>query len=190
MPSHETVIALIQAYGLWVLAPFAILEGPIVTVVASYLAHQGALNLIGVFWVCVAGDLIGDGLIYALGRFGATALPDRVARWLGLSQARKLALGTHFATKGGRTLLFGKWTHSAGLPIMLASGLAHMNFASYLWYNLLGSLPKTLLFCAIGYYLGAAYSAIDGYIYRGSAALLALGLLAITGYLLHQRRQA
>ena len=49
LPSHETVIALIQAYGLWVLAPFAILEGPIVTVVASYLAHQGALNLIGCF---------------------------------------------------------------------------------------------------------------------------------------------
>jgi membrane protein DedA with SNARE-associated domain len=178
LPSHETALALIEAYGLWILAPFAILEGPIVTVIAAYLAHQGYMNVVAVYFVCIAGDLLGDSLLYAAGRFGATRLPLRLTRWLGLTKAREVALTDHFATKGGRTLLFGKWTHSAGMPILLASGMARMNFASYLWFNLLGTLPKTLLFVLLGYFLGAAYSAIDTYIYRSSLVLLALALLA------------
>lgn len=188
MPSHDTALALIQAYGLWILAPFTILEGPIVTVIAAYLAHQGYMNVVAVYFLCIAGDLIGDSMLYATGRFGAGWLPARLTRWLGLTEAREVALTAHFAEKGGRTLLFGKWTHSAGMPILIASGMARMNFASYLWFNLLGTLPKTLLFVLLGYFLGAAYSAIDTYIYRGSLVLLAIAVLAGGFYLLRARK--
>ena len=56
-------MALIQAYGLWILAPFAILEGPIVTILAAYLAQRGFLPVIGVYLVCIGGDLVGDALL-------------------------------------------------------------------------------------------------------------------------------
>ena len=169
---------LIQSYGLWILAPFAIIEGPIVTVIAAYLARMGYMSVAGVYLVCVLGDLVGDGLYYAIGRYGMNILPLRWLNRLGLTEARKLALGEHFAAKGGRTLLFGKWTHSTGLPIMLASGMAHMNFASYLGYNLIGTIPKTALFMALGYFIGHAYASIDTYIARVSLALLAAALVA------------
>jgi membrane protein DedA with SNARE-associated domain len=188
LPSHETALALIETYGLWILAPFAILEGPIVTVIAAYLAQQGYMNVLAVYLVCVVGDLFGDSLLYALGRYGATRLPGRLTRWLGLTKAREVALTAHFAAKGGRTLLLGKWTHSAGMPIMVASGMARMNFATYLWFNLLGTLPKTLLFVVLGFFLGAAYSAIDTYIYRTSLVLLLFVLLAAGLCLLRARK--
>ncbi|MGV8954765.1 MAG: DedA family protein [Cypionkella sp.] len=183
MPHLDVILQMIQSYGLAILVPFSVLEGPIVTVIAGYLAHLGYLNLIAVYLVCVAGDLVGDALLYAAGRYGAEALPPRVARWLGLSEARQIALIDHFAEKGGRTLLFGKWTHSAGMPILVAAGLSRMNFLHFLGFNLLGTLPKTLAFTLIGYYLGAAYSSIDGYIYNGSQILLALMILAGAGWL-------
>ncbi|MEO8530859.1 MAG: VTT domain-containing protein [Deltaproteobacteria bacterium] len=190
MPSHDMALSLIETYGLWILVPFAIFEGPIATVIAAYLAQLGFMNVFAVYVVCVAGDLIGDALLYATGRFGTGLLPLRVSRWLGMTQARQLALSQHFDAKGGRTLLFGKWTHSAGMPILVASGVARMNFSKYLSFNLLGTLPKTLLFVLLGYFLGAAYSSIDSYIYRGSQALLIAALVAGGAYLLWQRRRA
>lgn len=176
MFTHDHVLQLIQSHGLWLLAPFAIVEGPIVTVIAAYLARVGLMNVYAVYAVCLAGDLIGDALYYGIGRLGPRFLPEAWLNRIGLSQARQLALGDHFAQKGGRTLLFGKWTHSAGLPIMLASGLARMNFASYMWYNLLGSVPKTAAFVALGYFIGHAYASIDTYIGRISLALLVVAV--------------
>ena len=175
----ENVLQLIQSHGLWLLGPFAIIEGPIVTVIASYLARLGYMNIYGVYAVCLLGDLVGDAMYYGIGRLGPRFLPERWLYRMGLSQARQIALTDHFAQQGGRTLLFGKWTHSTGLPIMLASGLARMNFSAYMWYNLLGSVPKIAAFVALGYFIGHAYASIDTYIARISLALLGAILVAV-----------
>ena len=181
MYTLNAAMQLIQSHGLWVLAPFAVLEGPIVTVIAAYLARLGYMSLIGVFVICILGDLIGDALFYGLGRYGPGLLSERWQERLGITKARQTALEEHFAEKGGRTLLFGKWTHSAGMAIMIASGAARMNFMAYMGYNLLGTLPKTALFMVVGYFIGEAYSSIDTYIYRISIGLFAviLGVGAI-----------
>ena len=186
MITLDAVMQLISAYGLWLLLPFSVAEGPIITVIAAYLAHQGLMPVIGVYLVCVLGDLIGDAMWYCLGRFAPDLLPLRWQERFGITEGRKLALEDHFAQRGGRTLLFGKLTHSAGMPIMVASGLARMPFGPYIWYNLLGTIPKTLVFVVIGYFLGAAYSLIDVYLYRVSLILLAIILAAAALYL--QRR--
>ncbi len=184
----DHALQLIQSHGLWLLAPFAVIEGPIVTVIAAYLARLGYMSLPGVYLVCVLGDLIGDALYYAIGRFGPAILNDRWQARLGMTAARKLTLGEHFADKGGRTLLFGKWTHSAGLPIMFASGMARMNFTQYMWYNLIGTIPKSAVFVALGYFIGDAYASIDTYIYRISLLLLVV-VLAVGFWFFRNRRQ-
>lgn len=183
----DHLLALIQAHGLWLLAPFAIIEGPIVTVIAAYIARMGYMNVYAVYAVCLLGDLVGDAMYYGIGRLGPAFLPERWLTRLGMTEARKLALGDHFAQKGGRTLLFGKWTHSTGLPIMLASGAARMNFAAYMWYNVIGSIPKTAVFIALGYFIGEAYTSIDTYIARISLALMAAVLLALL-YVWYRKR--
>ena len=170
------MLQLIQSHGLWLLVPFAIVEGPIVTVIAAYLARLGYMDVWGVYVVCAVSDLIGDAMYYGIGRLGPAFLPERWMARLGLNEARQLSLTDHFAQKGGRTLLFGKWTHSTGLPIMLASGMARMNFAAYLGYNIIGTVPKTAVFVALGYFIGHAYASIDTYIARVSLALLAAAL--------------
>lgn len=183
----DHLLHLIQSHGLWLLAPFAIIEGPIVTVIGAYLAQLGYMNVWAVYAVCLISDLVGDAMYYAIGRVGPRFLPAAWLDRIGLSQARQIALTDHFAVKGGRTLLFGKWTHSTGLPIMLASGMARMNFAVYMWYNLIGSVPKIALLVGLGYFLGAAYASIDSYIARISVALLAVVMVA--GLILWLRRK-
>jgi membrane protein DedA with SNARE-associated domain len=180
--AQDTALALMQAHGLWLVGPMAVIEGPIVTVIAAYLAKLGYMQIFAVYAVCVLGDLIGDAMYYWIGRLGPALLPEPWLTRLGMTQARKLSLEGHFASKGGRTILLGKWTHSAGLPIMLASGAARMNFSAYMAYNLLGTLPKTALFTLVGWFIGSAYAAVDTWIWRISLGLvvgLAVVLLAI-----------
>ncbi len=170
--TQQAVLDMMQSHGLWLVGPMAIIEGPIVTVIAAYLAKLGYMTVFGVYIVCVLGDLIGDAMYYWIGRAGPSLLPERWLAKIGITHARQLALEDHFAEKGGRTLLVGKLTHSAGLPIMLASGAARMNFTVYMLWNVLGTLPKTAFFVAIGWYLGSAYAAIDTWIWRLSLVLI------------------
>ena len=175
----EVIQNLVQAYGLWLLAPVSILEGPIVTVIAAYMASLGLMNVYAVFAVCVIGDLIGDAILYMVGRFGPRSLPGRWQVRLGLRRKQRKGLQTHFAQVGGRTLIIGKLTHSAGAAVLIASGAGKMPIWSFLWYNLLGTLPKTAVFTMLGYVFGYAYSTIDSYLFRASMVMLVLLAIAV-----------
>lgn len=178
---------LLQTYGLALLFPIAILEGPIVTVIAAYFARLGYLNIFAVYGVCVLADLVGDAGFYALGRAGPRFLPAHWLARIGGDEARLAALVAHFKAKGGRTILIGKVTHSAGFLVLLAAGAARMRFWSFLWYNLVGTVPKTLFFTIVGYTIGHAYASINGYIGKVSVVMLvALGAAALLWFI-HSR---
>lgn len=96
----------------------------------------------------------------------------------------------HFDTRGGRTLLLGKLTHSMGFAVLAAAGAGHMRLGRFLWFNLIGTLPKTLMFVALGYGFGAAYARIDHWIGRASLIVFALLLAAGASWLLYRRFRA
>ena len=176
----EAVIGLMAKHGLAVIAPIAVLEGPIVTVIAAWLASQNLFSLWSVTLVVVVADLVGDLGLYALGRWGLHRLPARWRDRLGLNRARLIGLTRHFRHKGGRTLVIGKLTHSAGAAVLVAAGMARMPLWRFVRVNLLATIPKSLFFVALGYSFGSAYARIDGWIARGSLVVLgALVLLAV-----------
>lgn len=178
MITLDAVVELVRTHGLLLLVPLSVLEGPIVTVIAGYLASLGLLSLGGALAVVVAGDLVGDTLLYLAGRKGIKRIPLRWRNRLGLKPERVATLGAHFDLHGGRTLVLGKITHSAGAAILVAAGMARMPYAAFLMWNLLATLPKSAAFLALGYGFGAAYAQIDTWILRASVLLLGMLLLA------------
>lgn len=186
----ETVAALVAKHGLIFVAPVAVLEGPIVTVIAAWLAARGLFDLWSVAAVVIAADLLGDLGFYALGRWGLGRLPARWRGRLGLDPGGMARLKGHFDTRGGRTLLLGKLTHSMGFAVLAAAGAGHMRLGRFLWFNLIGTLPKTLMFVALGYGFGAAYARIDHWIGRASLIVFALLLAAGASWLLYRRFRA
>lgn len=183
----ETVAALIGKYGLTLVAPVAVVEGPIVTVIAAWLASTGRLDLWSVIVVVILADLLGDFIAYSLGRWGLARLPEGWRRKLGLRPARMKGLAGYFADKGGRTLLLGKLTHSMGFPVLVAAGTARMRIDQFLWYNFLGTVPKSLFFVAIGYSFGSVYTRVDHWIGRGSLILLVLLLVSLGLFLFYRK---
>lgn len=187
MPTTDVVIAILINYGYFFLFPIAVLEGPIISVIAGFLALQGYFNVAVVYIVIVIADLTGDFMYYAIGRFAKKSLLDKWGHYLGLHTERLSAIEKHFEMKGGKTLLFGKLTHSVGFMILLAAGVVKMPVKKFFWYNFLATLPKSLFFISIGYFFGYAYNQVNSYIEKISLLIFVVIILAV-GYVMLRKK--
>ena len=173
------LLALLSTHGIAILAPLAVIEGPIVTVIAAWLASLGLLNLLEVLICVVLADLVGDSLLYLAGRFGLDWMPLRWRKGLLLNRRRLVRLTRMFQTNGARMLIIGKLTHGVGFAVLLAAGAARMPFLPFLTANLVATVPKSLAFAALGYLAGAAYGEISTGLYWLSLAVIAAMAVAI-----------
>lgn len=182
MIAPDQMMALVSAHGLPVIGLVAVVEGPVVTVLAGWAVATGALPLGPLVLVLIVADLVGDLGFYALGRRGLGWLPQRLRRRLGLNPDRLDRLTDHFCHRGGRILVLGKLTHSAGALVLTAAGAARMPVAPFLFFNLVATVPKSLALLALGVWAGHAWERIDTWIANGSWIALALGLAALLAW--------
>jgi membrane-associated protein len=167
----EAIRALLQEQGLAVLFVLAVVEGPVATVVAGALAAAGLFDPLGVLAVALAGDLVGDGLLYALGRF----CPQLARRMFpGRMPLQPAGLQAMFARRGGWLLLIGKLTHVAGFAVILTAGFARMAVGQFLLFSLAASLPKVAALAALGWVFGLSLGA-------GDLGLILVGVIATAG---------
>lgn len=189
MIETATISDVISTYGITILAPLAVVEGPIVTIVAAYLASLALLNPYQVFACVVLADLIGDSLLYVAGRVALQKLPTTLRQRLGATPERIDSLVGAFDQQGARMIVIGKLTHAAGFAVLMAAGAARMAFGPFLLANLAATLPKSLVLMAIGYAFGSAHVLIAQWISFGSAILFGvLALIAIAYLIYHKRR--
>lgn len=99
------LLALLSMNGIAILAPLAVIEGPIVTVIAAWLASVGLLNLWEVLICVVLADLVGDSLLYLAGQFGLDWIPLRWRKGLLLNQRKLVSLIRLFQTNGAKMLI-------------------------------------------------------------------------------------
>lgn len=159
-------------------------EGPVATLATGWLAAMGQLDFLLAYPVIVSGDLGGDLLYYALGRFGrGSFFIERFGNQLGLSLEKIHRLEHHFDRNGGRTLILGKLLHGIGGAFLVAAGAAKMPVGRFFYYNLIATLPKSLLLMLIGYYYGWALSRIESWLNVISVISLSLGLFLIWRFL-------
>lgn len=168
------ITGILSEHGIALLAPIAVLEGPIVSVIAGWLASRGILVLWQVIVCVIVADVVGDVIMYGVGHGMLGWLPARWLERLGITESRLAQMAGTFADKGVRVLVIGKLTHAAGFAVLMGAGAARMPLVPFILANFLASIPKALLFVAIGYLFGSAHEAIGHWLSVGSAVLLAL----------------
>ncbi len=174
------------------LFPIVVVEGPIATILAGFLVSLGYLNFPLAYGLAVTADLLGDTLYYLVGRFGANRVVDRWGKYLGTSWDQIEKLKRHFERHVGKTLPLVKLTHGAGGLILLAAGAAEVPYPLFLWFNLIGTLPKSLLLLLVGFYFGHAYRSINAYLNAvalSTLAVVVLGGLGVYFYGIGRRRK-
>lgn len=141
-------------HGILILFGLALMEGPLVVLAATALAHMGAADIRAVWTVAVLADLAGDLLLYALGRYAPDLLPQRLRPQLVQQKAAAL-----FRLRGPQILLAAKLTHFAGLPTLISAGFGQMNMGTFLVWNLLGTVVKVSVIILVGWHF---WQAIEG----------------------------
>ena len=174
-------------YRYAVLLPFAIIEGPIVSIIAGFLVSIGQLNFWIVYGLLALGDIIGDVGLYALGRWGRTSFISKYGHFFGVTPDRIEKLEQFFGDHAKKTLLFGKWGHAFGLPVLLAAGAAKEPFGEFITVSILGTLPKTLVLLLIGFYFGESFTLINKYIGYAVAGMVVLVVIAVFAYWLSMK---
>ena len=173
----DLIYHLLAHYGYLVFFLVVIAEGPIATIIGAFVASQGYFDIYVVYAIAVVGDLFGDLTYYGIGRLGRVGTLARIWPLLGITGHRLVRAARYFEQHGAKTLFFAKYTQT-GIVILPASGAARMPVRKFLWYNLLGTLPKALVFLLVGYFFGHAYNSIDNDLTRVSFFLA--GVVCLT----------
>lgn len=149
------IVTTIQQYGYAIIFPISIIEGPATAIVAGFLSSLGKLNIAIVFGLLLAGDIVGDTLYYAIGKWGRTTIIKKFSKYLGTSEEKILSFEKYFTAHNWKILAFGK-TQPIGGAVLISAGLANTPYLPFMMYNILFSIPKILILELIGYYFGEA----------------------------------
>ncbi len=164
MFSPAAVIGWLIAYKYFVLFPLVAVEGPIVTILAGFLTSLGQFNTALVLTVAVLGDLAGDCLHYAIGRWGREKFIGRWGKYVSVSEEQVSRLENHFRRHKIKTLAAGKISHGIGGIPLVAAGAARMPLFEFLLINFFLTLPKSVVLFFVGFYFGQAYAKINSYL--------------------------
>lgn len=182
----EQLVQLLAHYGYVVLFPIAVIEGPLAALFAGAFVASGEFDFVAVFFLLVAADSLGDTLYYTLGRFSHRRFLAGFGKKLGITEEKIAPFHEGFRKHDWKLLLLGK-TQAFGSIILYFAGATHMPFLRFMGWNLLGTVPKILLFECAGYLLGQSVLHSTKYLNEIGIATFAVGLLLLAGYYLVKR---
>ncbi|MDO8557506.1 MAG: DedA family protein [Candidatus Jorgensenbacteria bacterium] len=187
--SLDQVLQLLLHYKYLILFPIVVVEGPIVTVIAGLVVATGFMNLFIAYAVIVIGDLAGDAIYYAIGRYGREKFLNRWGKYIGLKPDVIARIETHFEKHGGKTLLFGKLAHGIGAIFLVAAGLVRMPFLKFLGANMVATLLKSLALLLVGFYFGEAVRKANSILEFIGALSISIGIIAILAFLHYYKKK-
>ena len=184
MVSLGHLLVLFKYYKYVLIFPVAVFEGPIISVISGFLVSLGFLNGLLTYIILVCGDLVGDSLYYAVGRYwGNSAWAKKVMRPLGYSENMEQIIENYFAKHKGKTLLLAKFSYGLGGASQVAAGIAKVNYYEFFLFSLLGTLPKSLILILIGFYAGSSYIKINSYLNSIAFVTVSVVVALIIGYI-------
>jgi membrane-associated protein len=183
--ASQFLFQLFLRYKYWLLFPITALEGPLITMAAGFLVSTHQINPWIALPIIIAGDTTGDVLYYGIGWFGERT---RFSRWVIKKfnfERHKERVKAEFEKRGGKLLLFGKFTHAFGAVFLIGAGYAQMDLLSFVWYSFIGTAIKSSILMYVGYLAGSAYATYASKFESGSVwvagitiAVIILGLFA------------
>jgi membrane protein DedA with SNARE-associated domain len=177
----------IIANGYWILFLAILIEGPIMTAAGAFAAALGYMNAYFVFLLSVAGNLIPDIALYAIGYWGRKSLAEKYGHRVGLNERRIKYLENLLERHAGKALTIIKLLPILPTPGLILAGATRMPIKKYTFWSIVIIFPSSLFFLIIGYYFGAAYATVERYLHYGGYAIIGLIILFGMIYFFYKR---
>jgi membrane protein DedA with SNARE-associated domain len=185
----ENIVDLLIQYKYVILFPLAIVEGPILAIIGGFLCTSGFLNPYIIYPLILTGDMIGDSLVYILGRWGVPGFLKRIARRFGLATPNIEPIRTYFNSNPKKTISLSKITLGIGFAGLYVAGNARIPYNKFIGICLITSALQYVVYMSIGLLFGAAYKQISHYLDFVSALIFVLALAIILVYFVKSRRK-
>jgi len=172
--AYVAIFGLLLACGLGLPLP-----EDITLLAAGYLAAEDVITLPGAIGICLAGVLIGDSLIFALGRrFGERTLEAPGIRTV--MTRKRVARSRHYFDRFGRkAVFFGRFIAGLRAPIFLVAGTLQMPYRTFLLLDGLGAVLSVPLLAWLGWAFADDLHAIIELIRSSHNALLLVLALGV-----------
>lgn len=161
-----------------------IIEGPIITLLAAFLASLGLINVISVYLLSVLGNAIGDICYYTIGRYGRERFIERYGRYIGLDKEKIVYIEEHYKQHLLKTIAIAKATEAPVVPTLVAAGISRVSIKKFILASVAIEIPKMLVIVVVGYYFGRFYVTIEQYfkdfVFAGILTLALFVLLFVT----------
>ncbi|MCL6744883.1 DedA family protein [Kosakonia sp. YIM B13605] len=180
---------LISQYGYAALVIGSVAEGETITLLGGVAAHQGLLR----FWLVVVsvalGGMIGDQLLYLVGRRYGTKILRRFSRHRDkIHQAQSLIRRHPYLFVIGSRFMYG--FRIIG-PLLI--GTSRLRPKIFLPLNIVGAIVWALLFTTLGYVggevIGPWLHQFDQHVKRWIWLILAIVLVVALRWWFHHRRK-
>ncbi len=150
---HSGLVASLQTYGYILVFGLTVIEGPIVVIIAAFLASQGIFDIYVIAILGWLGDVVGDMLFFFAGRFGFSwrkkqmQKSKKVKKWFLASLDEKIH----------KNLLFSLWIIKF-TPYAPPIGLTYLGqtkipTTKYILTSLVSCIPTPVIAVLLGYNL-------------------------------------
>lgn len=162
--SPEIIITFLQNYGYFALLILSLFEGPIITIIAGFLASMGIFNIFLVYLIVLFSDVSSDIIMYSVGRFGKEKIIPKVYKKLKKRELKLLGLEKFYKNHGIKTIAIAKFIIGPGMWVQIGAGVAKMKFKKFLATISITSLVKSAFLVTLGYFFGHLYKILNNYI--------------------------
>jgi membrane-associated protein len=162
-----------------------VLPGETAVLLGGALASTGRLSVVGLLLVVVGAAIVGDSVGYEVGRVAGPRLLD--ARLLRRHRSRLDPVRDRLRTKGGLTVVMGRFTALLRAMTPALCGMSRMPYRRFLVYNASGGVVWGVGVVVLGYLAGTSYQRVQSSLGGVGATLLVL-FAAVALVLWHRSR--
>jgi len=186
----QYIFQFLHHWGYWAMLPLMIIEGPIVTIISALLAALGAFNVFIVLALSIAGDMIGDIILYGLGYKYGMGFVRHVGKYMGITESLVLRMEKYFEHHGGKTIFAVKSTTGLCWATFTAAGIVKMDFKKFVKYSFLGGVVWSSFLVAMGYFYGYLWREIKQYINWIGWIIFVVAIITFVIITIYKRWQA
>ncbi len=181
------IFFLLLKYKYWILFPLAVVEGPIITIIAGFFTTMGLLNPLAVYITVVIGDLFGDAWCYIVGRYGGALFLGKFGKFFGITPEKIARAKAYFDTNHNRTLVLSKIMHGVGIAGLITAGNLRIPYKKFFKVCTVTSIAQSAILLVIGILFGHAYVVLDKYLNYFATATIVIGVAVVLFFILKSK---
>jgi membrane-associated protein len=153
------VLQFLQTSGYGIMFILMLIEGPVITYVASFAASLGIFNIFYVFILSFFGDFLGDLIFFFIGRISKETVVNKYEN-KHLNNTKISRLKMFLERNPGKTIAVIKLTPFLPVPGLILAGASKIDLKKFVIYSVLINIVYSLTMVLLGFYSGVAFLSI------------------------------